>query len=196
MITASVCEGNQQCIMESLELLGHANAATKASHLTGSSSRGSSSDSDGRNASGEDAASSNSSGSRSGWDSSGGNGHGHGNASGSGSSSWGYEQQQLEGSWQQQAAGMQDSGAAPAVQQQWPGGANGASSGSSELTLDLDSWQQIGFPIEVLSAVVACKNGVKRAHLIDCNSDGWVLGSTAVGQGCVQVAEQRRWMPA
>ena len=31
---------------------------------------------------------------------------------------------------------------------------------------------QIGYPNAVLAAVVACKNGVKRAHLIDADSDG------------------------
>lgn len=37
------------------------------------------------------------------------------------------------------------------------------------LTLHLP---QIGYPNAVLAAVVACKNGVKRAHLIDADSDG------------------------
>ena len=44
--------------------------------------------------------------------------------------------------------------------------------GGDSLALDLDSWQQVGFPNAVLAAVVACKNGVKRAHLIDADSDG------------------------
>lgn len=30
---------------------------------------------------------------------------------------------------------------------------------------------QIGYPSAVLAAVVACKNGVKRAHLIDADKD-------------------------
>lgn len=41
--------------------------------------------------------------------------------------------------------------------------------------LDLDSWQQVGFPNAVLAAVVACTNGVMRAHLIDSELDGGLL---------------------
>jgi len=44
-----------------------------------------------------------------------------------------------------------------------------------EMLLDLDSWQQIGFPNAVVSAVVACRQGVKRAHLIDIEQDGALL---------------------
>jgi amino-acid N-acetyltransferase len=33
----------------------------------------------------------------------------------------------------------------------------------------------VGYPNAVLAAVVALKNGVKRAHLIDCESDGALL---------------------
>ncbi|KAK2076622.1 hypothetical protein QBZ16_005382 [Prototheca wickerhamii] len=35
------------------------------------------------------------------------------------------------------------------------------------LRLDLDSWQQVGYPREVVAAAVACRNGVLRAHLVD-----------------------------
>jgi amino-acid N-acetyltransferase len=48
-------------------------------------------------------------------------------------------------------------------------------SSSSEMLFDLDSWQQIGFPNAVLAAVVACRNGVNRAHLIDLERDGAML---------------------
>jgi amino-acid N-acetyltransferase len=50
-----------------------------------------------------------------------------------------------------------------------------SSSSSSEMLFDLDSWQQIGFPNAVLAAVVACRNGVNRAHLIDLERDGAML---------------------
>jgi len=46
---------------------------------------------------------------------------------------------------------------------------------SSEMLFDLDSWQQIGFPNAVLAAVVACRHGVNRAHLIDLERDGAML---------------------
>ena len=46
---------------------------------------------------------------------------------------------------------------------------------SPEMLLDLDSWQQIGFPSAVLAAVVACRQGVSRAHLIDIEQDGAML---------------------
>lgn len=49
------------------------------------------------------------------------------------------------------------------------------SSESVEMLLDLDSWQQIGFPNAVVAAVVVCKYGVKRAHLIDADRDGAML---------------------
>jgi hypothetical protein len=62
-------------------------------------------------------------------------------------------------------------------------GGGGSSSGPAavaaaargEMALDLDSWQQIGFPAPVLAAVVACKSGVKRAHLVDSEADGALL---------------------
>ncbi|RMZ56211.1 hypothetical protein APUTEX25_002401 [Auxenochlorella protothecoides] len=44
-----------------------------------------------------------------------------------------------------------------------------------DLQLDLDSWQQIGFPREVVAAAVACRNGVRRAHLVDAATDGAML---------------------
>ncbi len=40
---------------------------------------------------------------------------------------------------------------------------------------NLDFWHSVGFPSAVLSAVAACKSGVKRAHLIDYNMDGGLL---------------------
>ena len=44
-----------------------------------------------------------------------------------------------------------------------------------EVLLDLDGWQQIGFPNAVVSAVVACRQGVPRAHLIDVEENGAML---------------------
>lgn len=57
---------------------------------------------------------------------------------------------------------------------------NGLTNGSGspqpvEMLLDLDGWQQIGFPKAVLASVVACRNGVNRAHLIDMDVDGAML---------------------
>ena len=54
-------------------------------------------------------------------------------------------------------------------------GAGVSGSGQQELSLDLDSWQLIGFPPAVLAAVVACKHGVTRAHLVDKDIDGALL---------------------
>ena len=44
-----------------------------------------------------------------------------------------------------------------------------------EIELDLDCWQALDFPSAVLAALVACKNGVKRAHLVDARLDGGLL---------------------
>ena len=55
---------------------------------------------------------------------------------------------------------------------------NGSSTRSAqpvEMLLDLDGWQQIGFPKAVLASVVACRNGVNRAHLVDMDVDGAML---------------------
>lgn len=55
-------------------------------------------------------------------------------------------------------------------------GTNGGGNGNRlEMSLDLDSWQQIGFPPAVLAAVVACRHGVTRAHLVDERADGALL---------------------
>ena len=51
-------------------------------------------------------------------------------------------------------------------------GSGAPSTAAVEMSLDMDSWQQIGFPPAVLSAVVACKHGVTRTHLIDVDCDG------------------------
>ena len=158
--------------MESMQRLGHADAAARAfqaaavyADADGSGSGGSGSDS------GYAAASESYSGSGSGgdgWASPDGNGS-------DGGAAWGAQRELLEGSWQSDGEGGGVAVAAPprpAVVQ--------------ELSLDLDSWQQVGFPPAVLASVVACKNGVKRAHLIDAESDGcaahvgaWRLGSSA-----------------
>jgi amino-acid N-acetyltransferase len=64
------------------------------------------------------------------------------------------------------------------------GNGDGSGSGSSstarapppEMLLDLDSWQAIaGVPDAVLAAAVACKRGVRRAHLVDAALDGGLL---------------------
>lgn len=59
-------------------------------------------------------------------------------------------------------------------------GGNGTSTASPalsnlELTLDLNSWQLIGFPHALLAAVTACRHGVTRGHLVDSTTDGALL---------------------
>ncbi|KAL4424467.1 hypothetical protein ABPG77_006405 [Micractinium sp. CCAP 211/92] len=168
MITATVCGGDEACIKESLERLGHADAASKASSFTpngnGNGSRQGRHDggSGGGDLGGSSGADSGSEGDSS-------------NGSGS-SGGWLDDQQQLGVGWEQQAGvggGAVAAAAPPRATIRRPGGNGG--SAAAELTLDLDSWQQIGFPNAVLAAVVACKNGVKRAHLIDSDSDGALL---------------------
>ena len=44
-----------------------------------------------------------------------------------------------------------------------------------ELQLDLDCWQALRFPNSLLAAVAVCKNGVRRAHLVDARADGGLL---------------------
>lgn len=44
-----------------------------------------------------------------------------------------------------------------------------------EVELDLDCWQALNFPNALLTAVVGCKSGVKRAHLVDARQDGGLL---------------------
>lgn len=60
------------------------------------------------------------------------------------------------------------------------GNGNGAGSGvrtteQSEELYDFEKWAQYGLPPPLMSAVVACKNGVKRAHLVDARMDGSLL---------------------
>lgn len=45
----------------------------------------------------------------------------------------------------------------------------------AEVELDMDCWQALKFPNAILTAVVACKSGVKRAHLVDARQDGGLL---------------------
>ena len=57
---------------------------------------------------------------------------------------------------------------------------NGSGRGSRaqavhEIELDLDCWQSLNFPNALLTAVVGCKSGVKRAHLVDARQDGGLL---------------------
>ena len=37
------------------------------------------------------------------------------------------------------------------------------------------SWQAMGIPTGLLASLVACKNGVKRAHLVDARVDGGLI---------------------
>jgi len=39
----------------------------------------------------------------------------------------------------------------------------------------LCSWQAMGIPTGLLASLVACKNGVKRAHLVDARIDGGLI---------------------
>lgn len=87
---------------------------------------------------------------------------------------------------------------------------NGSGSGSptaataaaarGEMSLDLDSWQQIGFPAPVVAAVVACKAGVKRAHLVDSEADGALLlelytrDGEGLGGRAAVAGLRHRWM--
>ena len=129
MITASVCGGDRGCIMSSLDALGHADAAAAAASMLSS----------GTVAGG---------GSSSGNGSSGGNGGGEG-VDGGGSiwegsvASWRQEQDAFEGSWERRAGGSAAvaEAAAPADLRALPGRPGAA---AAELTLDLDSWQQVG----------------------------------------------------
>jgi len=58
---------------------------------------------------------------------------------------------------------------------------NGSSTGGvrhqtlAEIELDMDCWQALDFPNAILTAVVGCKSGVKRAHLVDARHDGGLL---------------------
>ena len=45
----------------------------------------------------------------------------------------------------------------------------------AEVELDMDCWQALNFPNAILTAVVGCKSGVKRAHLVDARQDGGLL---------------------
>ncbi|KAK9824282.1 hypothetical protein WJX72_009159 [[Myrmecia] bisecta] len=66
----------------------------------------------------------------------------------------------------------------PAPSSPWPLIYNGIKLNSDtlhEIELNLDSWQAINFPNSVLASIVACKNGVKRAHLVDARIDGGLL---------------------
>lgn len=42
-------------------------------------------------------------------------------------------------------------------------------------TWDLDKWRSDGVPMEIVSCVAVCTNGVKRAHLVDAAMDGGLL---------------------
>jgi hypothetical protein len=178
MITASVCGGEQGCVMNSMEGLAHSEVAGTGSTGSTSSSNGSGTGSSSWYGSGGEQRPFSGGWEGSSWDgdlefSSGGSGGVGGSGGGGGGAPWSSEgelelqQQQLQGSWSDAEAeqqGQQQSAAAVQQRRQ--------RSGTAELALDLDSWQHVGYPIAVLAAVVACKNGVKRSHLIDAASDG------------------------
>ena len=55
-------------------------------------------------------------------------------------------------------------------------GADGSRPNSPvEMLLDLDTWQQIGFPNAILASVVALRRGVKRSHIVDASEEGALL---------------------
>lgn len=185
MITASVCGGDAACITQSLDVLGRSDAAARAAAYAGASaSSGSSSDGGGwPDAGGAPSSSGFASGSEgdanggssgsggeygsNGWPENSQEGGGAGNA-------WDAQRARLEGSWQADSdGGGRGNGGGGGGAAGRPRGGGGQP--QAELALDLDSWQQIGFPNAVLAAVVACKSGVKRAHLIDADSDGCAL---------------------
>ena len=71
-------------------------------------------------------------------------------------------------------------GNTPTTPAQASQGSNGSAGGSKaqaihEIELDLDCWQALNFPNALLTAVVGCKSGVKRAHLVDARQDGGLL---------------------
>ncbi|KAI3433843.1 hypothetical protein D9Q98_003646 [Chlorella vulgaris] len=181
MITASVCGGEQGCVLNSMEGLAHSEVAGTGSTGSTSSSNGSGTGSSSWYGSGGEQRPFSGGWEGSSWDgdlefSSGGSGGVGGSGGGGGGAPWSSEgelelqQQQLQGSWSDAEAeqqGQQQSAAAVQQRRQ--------RSSTAELALDLDSWQHVGYPIAVLAAVVACKNGVKRSHLIDAASDGAML---------------------
>lgn len=89
--------------------------------------------------------------------------------------------------------GSRDSSGAAAPHSNSNGSSNGASASNgqkagrngsrgsvqhqtlAEIELDLDCWQALDFPNSLLTAVVSCKSGVKRAHLVDARHDGGLL---------------------
>lgn len=73
------------------------------------------------------------------------------------------------------------------------GKANGSRGGVqhqtlAEIELDLDCWQALEFPNSVLTAVVSCKSGVKRAHLVDARQDGGLLLELFTRQACCPIS--------
>ena len=149
LITSSVCEfGDAECLMKSLDALDHASDAFSSSSPDGGAASTAPSSSKLRELLAGGAG--------------GGGGNGRSGVATNGSSSFGGG-----GS----SSGDGSSGGSSSEGEGGSGSGSGSSSLSVELQLDLDSWQQIGYPNAVLAAVVACKNGVKRAHLIDAERD-------------------------
>ena len=46
---------------------------------------------------------------------------------------------------------------------------------AAALDLDFDRWYDLGLPPTLLAACVACRSGIKRAHLVDALMDGGLL---------------------
>jgi len=49
---------------------------------------------------------------------------------------------------------------------------------------DLDTWRSIGVAMELVASVAVCKNGVKRAHLVNANIPGALLLELYSRDGC------------
>lgn len=47
--------------------------------------------------------------------------------------------------------------------------------GQIDQELDFDRWYELGLPLPLLAAYMACRAGIKRAHLIDARMDGSLL---------------------
>lgn len=52
-----------------------------------------------------------------------------------------------------------------------------------DLVVNIDLWRKHDFPLAVSACVVACSEGIKRAHLLDARIDGGLLLVRAAGRG-------------
>ena len=82
--------------------------------------------------------------------------------------------------------GASSNGATPTGQKHKGNGSRGGVQHQTlaEIELDLDCWQALEFPNSLLTAVVSCKSGVKRAHLVDARQDGGLLLELYTRQAC------------